>query len=278
MTDLVAEAPTGARPLVLLVEDKGRRRKNWAKRLRELDAEVLEASNSDQALAHLSSSPAVDAILTDIHLAGEFSQKDGVALARLVRRQYDDTLPVIGYSGHFGSDEVTEAEKELFTKHFIKGNLSGEQQSEVRRSCIGLANEHRARRRGTAREATQQMPTAYGVQDLELKASDPDGVEAILRRAGFEIRLLTSERFAALARPVAVWLQDEEIDDDTRQFFAQVYGQPLLHACGESEDQALDYLIESMIELHQELADEADRKKVSEPYQRVWQHLESLLD
>jgi DNA-binding NtrC family response regulator len=83
-------------PVIVLVDEEPTIRQAIARHLREVSFQVVEASDSDDALKHFETSPAVHALVTDAHLPGRI---DGHELASLARKRWPD-LPVVMMSGH----------------------------------------------------------------------------------------------------------------------------------------------------------------------------------
>jgi two-component system, response regulator PdtaR len=84
------------RAVILLVEEDGRVRRDIAKHLVEHGFDVIEASDSDQALALLQGRADVRGFVTDAHVPGRI---DGFELARVVRERWPD-IGVVMMSGH----------------------------------------------------------------------------------------------------------------------------------------------------------------------------------
>ena len=84
------------RPVVLVVEEEATERVALAEHLTDGGYEVVEASDSDEALAALKSNSKVRAVVTDAHVPGKI---DGHELAQLVREQWPD-IAMIMTSGH----------------------------------------------------------------------------------------------------------------------------------------------------------------------------------
>ncbi len=82
VAEAIIERREAARPRVLIVEDEPIVRLGLASELRGARYEVIEASNADEALTVLHSSP-VDLMISDVVMPGSM---DGVALAACARR------------------------------------------------------------------------------------------------------------------------------------------------------------------------------------------------
>jgi DNA-binding NtrC family response regulator len=83
-------------PMIVLVDEEPTIRQATARYLREASFEVVEAADSDEALKHLETAPAVHGLVTDAHLPGRI---DGHELASLARKRWPD-LAVVMMSGH----------------------------------------------------------------------------------------------------------------------------------------------------------------------------------
>jgi DNA-binding NtrC family response regulator len=84
------------RPVILLVEEDGRVRRDVAHHLTEHGFEVIEASDSDEALAALEGRTDVRGFVTDAHVPGRL---DGFELAGVVRERWP-AIGVVMMSGH----------------------------------------------------------------------------------------------------------------------------------------------------------------------------------
>lgn len=82
VAEAIIERRETKRPTVLLVEDEPIVRLDLASELRGARYEVIEASNADEALSVLNSSP-VDLMISDVVMPGSM---DGVALAARARK------------------------------------------------------------------------------------------------------------------------------------------------------------------------------------------------
>jgi len=89
-------APARGRPVVLLVEEEPSSRDALVAHLSEGGYEVIEASDSDRALAVLRSRKDIGAVVTDAHVPGRI---DGYELARRVRETWP-AIATVMTSGH----------------------------------------------------------------------------------------------------------------------------------------------------------------------------------
>ena len=84
------------RPVILLVEEDSRQRKDIMGYLSEDEFRVFQAGDTDGALALLEARPDVRGFVTDAHVTGT---TDGFELARLVRERWP-AIAVVMMSGH----------------------------------------------------------------------------------------------------------------------------------------------------------------------------------
>jgi DNA-binding response OmpR family regulator len=89
------------KPVILLVEEEASERQAIARHLEESGFVVVEADDSDKALAFLEGRSGVRGIVTDAHVPGRI---DGFELAGMVRRRWP-AVAVVMMSGH--SDAVS---------------------------------------------------------------------------------------------------------------------------------------------------------------------------
>jgi CheY-like chemotaxis protein len=90
-----------ARPLIIVLEEEADERAVLIEYLEDAGFGVLEADDSDKALALLKSSRAVKGLVSDAHVPGRI---DGFELVEQVRRERPD-LAVVLMSGH--SDDTS---------------------------------------------------------------------------------------------------------------------------------------------------------------------------
>jgi len=109
------------RPLVLLTEEDSRVRQDIAGYLQDEGFSVVEASDSAEALAVLSSKRAVTALVTDAHVPGEI---DGFQLAARAAQTNPD-LAVVLISGHSDASSGPVPERGAFvSKPYLLEHLA----------------------------------------------------------------------------------------------------------------------------------------------------------
>jgi len=92
----VSSARQEQSPVIILVEEEADERQAIARHLQEGDFQVVEAEDSDAALAVLERRSDIRGIVTDAHVPGKI---DGFELAGLVRKRWPH-LAVVLISGH----------------------------------------------------------------------------------------------------------------------------------------------------------------------------------
>lgn len=104
---------------ILLVEDEALVRIGLAEFLRENGYRVLEANDAPEALAVLTSGPAVDLVISDVRLPGDL---DGFALGRRIQADWPE-VKFIATSGVVRSAEDDEIGGPLLLKPYSRRDL-----------------------------------------------------------------------------------------------------------------------------------------------------------
>lgn len=100
-------------PCLLVVEDDGLIRLDLIYTLEDLGYRTLEASSADEAIAILTSTDDISAVLTDIDMPGSM---DGIGLAHAVHERWSP-LKVVVISGRYTPmDGVLPPEAKFITK------------------------------------------------------------------------------------------------------------------------------------------------------------------
>jgi CheY-like chemotaxis protein len=109
------------RPLILVLEEETHERTAIAEHLEQAGFAVLEAEDSDRALACLESRSDLRGFVTDAHVPGS---TDGFELARIVRERWPG-LAVVMMSGHSdaSSGPVPDG-AEFVTKPYVFSHLA----------------------------------------------------------------------------------------------------------------------------------------------------------
>jgi CheY-like chemotaxis protein len=98
------------RPKVLVVDDEALIRLDLASSLAEAGFDVIEVSNADDAVAILTTTPAVAVMVTDVEMAGSM---DGARLARVVRDRWPP-VHIVVVSGYHRAAELELPERTRF--------------------------------------------------------------------------------------------------------------------------------------------------------------------
>lgn len=107
-------------PLILLVEEEEAERQAIAHYLEDAGYEVMEAVDTDRALALLESRSDLRGVVTDAHVPGKI---DGYELAARVRRHWPDKA-VVMMSGHSDSTSGPLPEgSEFVVKPYLQSRL-----------------------------------------------------------------------------------------------------------------------------------------------------------
>jgi len=245
------------RPVVLVVEDNARARELRVDAFNDGDCTAIGVPSHDDAVRELRASPAVDLVLTDIHLTRDPGDKSGVALARYVKTRYA-SMPVSGYSAVFDENELRDDEA-LFVDIWPKGRLRALEVDDMVSRCRERAMQHRQERRQEAFDALSLLQRKHELEhpDVELmRELRPDAgseapVDEALRKAGYRLRLIESTE-NGFARSIIVWLL--EVDGLVE---AEVYGQPAFYADGRTDEEAISHLVELMRLYAAEIGDDA---------------------
>ncbi|MFY9640334.1 MAG: response regulator [Rhodomicrobium sp.] len=113
VAEAIVERREAKRPTVLLVEDEPISRLDLASELRGARYEVIEASNADEALSVLQSSP-VDLMISDVVMPGSM---DGMALAARARK-VNSGMKIIMISGQFSQAQAQNVADGYFAKPY----------------------------------------------------------------------------------------------------------------------------------------------------------------
>jgi hypothetical protein len=208
---------------------------------------VITLRHSDEAIRRIFTTPSVDLILTDIDLDGSGHDKSGVALARFVKELKLDT-PLCGYSSQFEDDQLSEEEKQFFDCWYPKAQLARHinvMYDELRKRAVA----HRVKKIEEAENIMTTLRLKYSIKkeeyeqirELILNADSPSEIEKILHNANYSLRILHPTDVKSLSNPVLIWLRKTE---DLVE--AEVYGHSSLYSYGETEEKAIEKLVELM--------------------------------
>jgi two-component system, response regulator PdtaR len=130
----MAEENISARPKVLVVEDEAVVRMDLAAALSVAGFDVIEVANADDAIAVLSASPEIAALITDMEL---FGSVDGIQLAWMVRNKWPPTHIFVVSGRH----RIAELELPERSQFFSKPYRTDQLISELRRLLAKSKNQ-----------------------------------------------------------------------------------------------------------------------------------------
>jgi DNA-binding NtrC family response regulator len=108
-------------PLIILVEEETTERQAIAHYLQDAGFAVVEAADSDAAMAHLEQRSDIHGLVTDAHVPGKI---DGFELAALVGNRWP-TIAVVMMSGHSDASSGPVPESgEFIAKPYLFSNLA----------------------------------------------------------------------------------------------------------------------------------------------------------
>jgi CheY-like chemotaxis protein len=260
---------------MLLVDDDAASLQQRRDMYDEVGFATLAVGDEEQAIREFIASPGVDVVITDIRLHAKMPMdKSGVKLARELKAINPD-LPIVGYSAAFAENELTDQERALFTEFFARGNATPREIVKSVLSWKQLAMETGERRRAEARSRLQGYREKYGQSSPEFSImrflvpnrlihteGDVSSVEDVLRKAGFELRLINrgtsrptiKDGVAYLQLPLLLWLRQ---DGDVT--ISEAYGFSELYSYGDSEEDAIRNILLLMDGFHRDFeAQKAD--------------------
>src|ERR1700722_1688913 len=109
-------------PIVLVVEDEGLVRQMSADELADAGYQVLEAANSQEAIAILESGVRVAVLFTDVNMPGEL---DGLELAHLVHDRWPPVRLLVTSGGaRTGPDDMPDDGRFISKPYSLRGMCS----------------------------------------------------------------------------------------------------------------------------------------------------------
>ncbi len=234
-------------PMVMVVEDDAWKLQIKKECFEKRGCRVITLQHSDEAIRRIFTSPSLDLILTDIDLDGSGIDKSGVALARFVKDLDLDT-PLCGYSSQFEDEQLSKEEKKYFDCWYPKAELA----KNINIMYDELKKRALVHRLGKIEEAENIMNALRQkhsikaeefeqIRELILNADSPSEIERILHDANYTLRILQPTDVKSLSNPVLIWLRKSEDFVE-----AEVYGHSSLYSHGETEEEAIEKLVELM--------------------------------
>ncbi len=247
-------------PLVLLVEDRQEALEQKRELFAEVGCAVIGVASSDDAIRQLWSSPLVGAVYTDIDLDPEEAfDVSGIQLMQYLKKVRPD-LPVIGYSGRFGSGELEDAVVGQFDAWYPRGTLTAEGLEDSIRDVKRRAEAYSADRAKRAYEKLRSLQEAHNIDVtvfdnyLAMLPNSQYEVEQVLVDSGYEALIVHglggeaddsghplagSGATAHFKVPMVLWVCERDGAHE-----AEVLGFPQLYAEGSSQEEAVASLVE----------------------------------
>jgi CheY-like chemotaxis protein len=240
--------------VVLIVDDKPDNLDAESRLFRDSGFRAITATNVEQAQYQLSTTPAIDLLVTDVNLNPQHRQysndKSGLQFAASVHARHP-SLPIVVYSGQFDKDQLKSAEVsdaiELIPREFYSHEVWSERLERLR----GRAEEYRVSRAKGAREALEIMRQKYRMSDVDVEvirtfmpgAGDdaPHSAETILRDLGYTLQIVGAGFTARVdeggeavtCEPFLLWMRQIE-----NGVVAQLFGHEEIYGDGRSAVEA----------------------------------------
>ena len=244
-------------PIVLVIEDDPPSLEARVDRFQHLGFAVIPAPSYQRALGELDTVPGIDLVVTDINLlVDDPYDKSGVDIARHVKETRPG-VPIAAYSGQLTEDSLTDEEVGLFDLRMIRGGYTKRSElSEMFDRCLSLATARRRDRfaameerlEGLRRSYAQVHPEVEVILTLSPGRSSQTPSDAVLEREGFRLRAVGPD-VSHGRRTFLIWSRPTGHETEV-----EVYGHPNLYAYGESEEGAVERLVELLDLLWQDLA------------------------
>ncbi|MBV5303082.1 MAG: response regulator [Chlorobium sp.] len=173
----------------------------------DVDVEVL--CSSDEAVSRISdeSKPLLDLLFTDIDLnGGDCPDRAGVALARYAKAMIPG-IPLVGCSGRFEQDDLSDEERGVFNMWWSKGGLS-QNLSKIAEDTLDKAISYHKKRQ------SQQTKMKNDCDPIESQSTDsllhtPKTNEEF-KEEGYVKAIIEPTNQNGLMEPFAVWKKDSQ--------------------------------------------------------------------
>ena len=152
---------------VLVVEDDEGARQSHVRAFGEHNIQMISVTSVDAALAERRASPAVDVVLTDVHLGPDEDDRSGVKLAEFIRSTRSD-LPIVAYSAHFDTANLQQDREMFDLLRAVVGRLGGDEFLLV---CRDLDLPQQALAIAARVRAALNQPATLAAGTVELRAS-----------------------------------------------------------------------------------------------------------
>jgi len=213
----------------------------------KIDVEVF--CSYDEAVGRIleKSKSRLDLIFTDIDLSGgNCPDRAGVAFARFAKAMIPG-IPLVGCSGRFEQDDLSDEERGVFNKWWSKGGLS-QNLSKIAEDTLKRAIEHH-----------DMWQSQQSKMREDCDSSEPQLTDSVLRtpktneefqEAGYVKTIIEPTHLNGLMEPFAVWVKDSQEGVEL-----EVLGCGALFSWGDTYEDAEAGLMEVIIDLKQSLND-----------------------
>lgn len=133
-------------PVVLIVDDEEASLKARAAYFKQSGLAVLTADNFETAISTFRNCAYIDLVVTDIHLSQAQADKSGISLARWIK-DIKPTIPIVGYSAYFDSEELANDDLVAFDLVHYKGSLDLDGVRQALEQCCNMATRSFRRRK-----------------------------------------------------------------------------------------------------------------------------------
>jgi CheY-like chemotaxis protein len=210
--------------------------------------------NSDDAVRRISdqSKPQFDLLFTDIDLHGNGSpDKAGIAFARFARAKVPG-VPIVGFSGKFADDDLSDEDRDVFDKWWPKGELRRHlpmlTQDTLERAILYHQNRQTLASPNQTLHTTKSIVTNPVISTHDSVLFVPKEKSEFIAEGYSEITIEPSDHLDGLVAPFAVWKKESE-----EGFELEVVGCGAIFSWGDSYEDAEDALMEIIMDLKQTL-------------------------
>ena len=207
------------------------------------DVEVL--CSSDEAVRRISddSMPRFDLLFTDIDLwGGDSPDKAGVALARFAKKMIPE-IPLVGCSGLFEQDDLSDEDREIFDQWWSKGGLSQTLQTIAEDTLKRAISYHQSISRVAPECTCDRAATEASDAALCLPRTNAD-----FQGEGYIKDIIEPSANNGLVEPFAVWVKNSQEGVEL-----EVVGCGALFSWGDTYEDAKVGLMEIIADLKQSL-------------------------
>ena len=211
----------------------------------EADIEVL--CSSDEAVRRIGdeSKPKFDLLFTDIDLSGGDSpDKAGVAFARYARSIIPG-IPLVGCSGQFAPDDLSDEDRAIFDKWWLKGTTAKDYPAIANDTLNRAITYHHDRQTSTASHKTPSKLESAVSSHSTLRT--PTTNNEFLDE-GYVKEVIVPSSSNGLVEPFAVWMKDSQEGVEL-----EVVGCGAIFSWGDTYEEAEEGLMEIIVDLKQTL-------------------------